>query len=66
MNSRPNDGAPSSENPDQLNELSERAALALAHAALEGLVDMTKGRLLEDSELDQALAVVSPQPRLKD
>lgn len=66
MNSRPNDVAPSSEGPDQLNELSERAALVLAHAALEGLVDMTEGRLLEDSELDQALAVVSPQPRLKD
>lgn len=66
MSSLPTDGAPGSEGKDCPTEFSDHAALVLAHAALEGLVDMTKGRLLEDSELDQALAVVSPQPRLKD
>jgi hypothetical protein len=66
MSSRPTDRASDSEDQDRLTELSEHASLVLAQATLEGLADMAEGRLVEGCELDKALAVVPPQPRLKD
>lgn len=66
MSSRPTDRASDSVAKDRPTEFSEHAASVLAQAALEGLADMAEGRLVEGGELDKALAVVLPQPRLKD
>ena len=66
MNSRPTYRASDNEAKDQLTELSEYAGSVLAQAALEGLADMAEGRLVDGDELDQALALALPQPRLKD
>lgn len=66
MSSLPTDGAPGSEGKDCPTEFSDHAALVLAQAALEGLADLTEGRLVEGGELDKALAVLPPQPRVKD
>ncbi|WP_038212145.1 type II toxin-antitoxin system Phd/YefM family antitoxin [Xenophilus azovorans] len=43
----------------------EHAGLVLAQGALEGLADLEAGRVIEDSELDQALAVTRVKPRKK-
>ncbi len=66
MNSRPAENASDSEAQDQLTGSDELTLTALAQAALDGLADIAEGRLIEDIELDQALAVVLPQPGLKD
>ncbi len=64
MSSRPTDRASDIEAQDQLTELDELGGWVLAKAALDGLADMAEGRLVEDGELEKALAVVLPQPRL--
>lgn len=66
MSSHPNDRASDCEASERPTEFSDHAALVLAQAALEGLADMAEGRLVEGGKLDKALAVVPPQPRLKD
>jgi PHD/YefM family antitoxin component YafN of YafNO toxin-antitoxin module len=43
----------------------EHAGLVLAQAALEGLEDLAAGRVLDEAELDAALAVTPIQPRKK-
>jgi len=43
----------------------EHAGLVLAQGALEGLEDLEAGRVLEDSELDKALALKRAKPRRK-
>lgn len=40
----------------------EHSGLVLVQAALEGLEDLAAGRLLDDSELDQALSMTRPSP----
>ncbi|MEO3711468.1 hypothetical protein [Roseateles flavus] len=66
MSPRPTDRASDIEAQDQLTELDELGGWVLAKAALDGLADMAEGRLVEDGELEKALAVVLPQPRFKD
>ena len=43
----------------------EHAGLVLVQAAVEGLEDLAAGRLLDDSELDQALSTTPTKPRNK-
>lgn len=43
----------------------EHAGLVLVQAAVEGLEDLAAGRLLDDSELDQALSTTRTKPRSK-
>lgn len=43
----------------------EHAGLVLVQAAVEGLEDLAAGRLLDDSELDQALSTTRTKPRNK-
>lgn len=58
MGLSPTDGESSSDDQDRLTEWAERSNLLLARAALDGLVDLAAGRLLDDGELDQALVVM--------
>ncbi len=62
MSSPSTDRASDSEAQDRLTMLAEHAALVLAAAALDGLADVAAGHLLNDCELDQALAGASPRP----
>jgi PHD/YefM family antitoxin component YafN of YafNO toxin-antitoxin module len=43
----------------------EHAGLVLVQGALEGLADLEAGRVLEEAELGQALAIVRASPRKK-
>jgi hypothetical protein len=43
----------------------EHAGLLLVQGALEGLEDLEAGRVLEEADLDQALALTRAKPRRK-
>jgi prevent-host-death family protein len=43
----------------------EHAGLVLAQAAIEGLEDLAAGRVVDEAELEWALAPAKPRPRKK-
>ena len=65
MSLRARDGMPSSEAQAGFSKLgAEHAQWVLAQAAIEGLEDLAAGRMLDEAELDEALAgTLSRQPR---
>jgi len=65
MSLRTSDVAPISETPDRLTELAEHAGLVLVQGAIDGLEDVAVGRVLDEGELDKALADVPARPRNK-